>query len=289
MQSSTPDADPPHGILVVAGAPIGNVADASSRLGDYLRSADVIAAEDTRRLRRLVSDLGIPLPGLVVSYYEAVEQRRIPDLLNRLHAGQTVLVISDAGMPAVSDPGYRLVAAASAAGIAVTAVPGPSAVLTALAVSGLPSDRFAFEGFPPRRSGERGRWLEGLATEQRTWVFFESPRRIATTLAEAAQSIGPQRPATLCREMTKTHEQIVRGTLEELAAWAQHEVKGEITVVVAGAPAPDRLGNSAEWAAAVSAAEGQGRTRKEAIADTARAHGVPKREVYQAVLDNRGS
>jgi 16S rRNA (cytidine1402-2'-O)-methyltransferase len=232
------------GVLTLAGVPIGRVEDAPPRLVAELAIADVIAAEDTRRLRRLAAELAVPLTARVVSYYDAVETRRAAELVAELRAGRNVLVVTDAGMPAISDPGYRLVAAAAAAGIRVTAVPGPSAVVTALAVSGLPTDRFCFEGFPPRKPGERERRFAELAADTRTQVFFESPRRLAATLQELRRSHGDDRAAVVCRELTKVHEEIRRGTLAELADWADPAnpahppgsggVRGEITLVVAG-------------------------------------------------------
>jgi len=231
------------GTLTVAAVPIGCPDDAPARLAAELADAAIVAAEDTRRVRWLAASLNVTLNGRVVSYYDAIEARRAASLLAELEAGRDVLLVTDAGMPGISDPGYRLVAAAAAAGIRVTAIPGPSAVTTALAVSGLPTDRFCFEGFPPRRAGERARRFAGLAADPRTQVFFESPRRLATTLAELAQSHGAQRPAVVCRELTKTHEEIRRGTLADLAAWADPAsgpVRGEITLVVAGLPRADR-------------------------------------------------
>ena len=228
------------GVLTLAGVPIGQAEDAPARLAEALANADVIAAEDTRRARQLAVALGVRLAGRLVSYYDVIEVRRAAELVTELTAGSDVLVITDAGMPAISDPGYRLVAAAAAAGIRVTAVPGPSAVTTALAVSGLPTDRFCFEGFPPRKSGERARRFAELAADPRTHVLFESPRRVAATLEELRASHGDDRDAVVCRELTKTHEEIVRGTLAELAAWAaaagggSGAVRGEITLVVAG-------------------------------------------------------
>jgi 16S rRNA (cytidine1402-2'-O)-methyltransferase len=237
------------GVLTLAAVPIGRVEDAPARLATELADADVIAAEDTRRLRRLAAALDVRLTARVVSYYDVVEVRRAAELVADLRAGRNVLVVSDAGMPAISDPGYRLVAAAAAAGIRVTAVPGPSAVITALAVSGLPTDRFCFEGFPPRKPGERERRFAELAADTRTQVFFESPRRLAVTLGELRRSHGDDRAAVVCRELTKVHEEIRRGTLAELADWADPAnpvhppgggaagsggVRGEITLVVAG-------------------------------------------------------
>jgi 16S rRNA (cytidine1402-2'-O)-methyltransferase len=228
------------GLLILAAAPIGRAEDASARLVTELAEATLIAAEDTRRVRWLASHLNIELKARVVSYYDAVETRRTPGLLAELMAGQNILLITDAGTPAISDPGYRLVAAAAEAGLRVTALPGPSAVTTALAVSGLPTDRFCFEGFPPRGKGQRNTRFAELATDARTQVYFEAGRRLAVTLAELADSHGPDRRAVVCRELTKLHEEIVRGPLAELAAWAaaagggSGTVRGEITLVVAG-------------------------------------------------------
>jgi len=227
------------GVLTLAAVPIGRTEDAAPRLAEELAKAHVIAAEDTRRVRRLASALGVQLNGRIVSYYDVIEARRAAELVTELKGGRDVLVVTDAGMPAISDPGYRLVAAAAAEGITVTAIPGPSAVTTALAVSGLPTDRFCFEGFPPRKEGERTRRFTENAADLRTQVYFESPRRLAVTLRELSVSHGADRAAVVCRELTKTHEEIRRGTLAELAAWAADTeasggVRGEITLVVAG-------------------------------------------------------
>jgi 16S rRNA (cytidine1402-2'-O)-methyltransferase len=258
---SEPHESEPHegGVLTLAAVPIGRAEDASWRLAAELAQATLIAAEDTRRVRWLASSLNIELKARVVSYYDAVEARRAVDLLGELKAGRDILLVTDAGTPGISDPGYRLAAAAAAAGLRVTALPGPSAVTTALAVSGLPTDRFSFEGFPPRGKGERARRFAELADDRRTQVYFESGRRLATTLAELAASHGEDRPAVVCRELTKTHEEIKRGTLSELAAWAalvsgadprepkkkkggtaSGAVRGEITLVVAGLPRRSR-------------------------------------------------
>lgn len=270
---------------MIAATPIGNPGDASARLVAALGRADVVAAEDTRRLVRLARDLGVDLRAETVSFHESVERARIPVLLARLATGAEVLLVTDAGMPSVSDPGYRLVAAAVAAGAVVTVLPGPSAVVAALAVSGLPCDRFSFEGFPPRKVGERQRWLQRLADEQRTMVFFESPRRIAATLAAAVEAFGADRPAAVCRELTKTYEEVRRGTLGELAAWSAEGLLGEITVVVAGAGDAERdRGGAEQWVAAVAAAEAAGMMRKEAIKAAAVRFGVPKREVFDAIV-----
>jgi 16S rRNA (cytidine1402-2'-O)-methyltransferase len=224
------------GVLTLAAVPIGRDEDASPRLRAELGRAEVIAAEDTRRVRTLAARLGVELNARIVSYYDAVETRRTPALLAELEEGRDVLLVTDAGMPGISDPGYRIVTAAAEAGIRVTALPGPSAVTTALAVSGLPTDRFSFEGFPPRKQGERARRFAELAEDTRTQVLFESPRRLAMTLGELVVSHGEDRQAVVCRELTKTHEEILRGTLAELASWAAGSgaVRGEITIVVAG-------------------------------------------------------
>jgi 16S rRNA (cytidine1402-2'-O)-methyltransferase len=271
------------GVLVLAGTPIGRVEDAAPRLAAELASADVIAAEDTRRLKRLVSDLGVEPAGRVLSYFEGNEQARTPQLVEALRAGERVVLVTDAGMPSVSDPGYRLVAAAVEAGVAVTAVPGPSAVLTALAVSGLPVDRFCFEGFLPRKAGERARRLVDLADEPRTMVFFEAPHRTATALAAMAEALGADRPAAVCRELTKTHEEVRRDTLGNLAAWASDGVRGEVTIVVAGAPVDAPTTDPDTLRALVASEEAAGVPRKQAIADVARRSGVPKRVVYDLV------
>lgn len=271
------------GVLVLAASPIGHAGDAPPRLAAELEGADVIAAEDTRRFRRLCSDLGISPAGQVVSYFEGNESGRTPQLLQRLADGARVVLVTDAGMPSVSDPGYRLVAAAVAADIPVTAVPGPSAVLTALALSGLPVDRFCFEGFAPRKAGERARRFDALADEERTMVFFESPHRTAATLEAMATAFGSDRAAAVCRELTKTHEEVRRGGLGELAAWAADGVRGEITLVVAGADPAEVSTSPEDLRVRVADLEAQGRTRKEAIAETARVAGVPKREVYDLV------
>lgn len=279
--------DAPDGLLVLAGTPIGDPDDAPPALVRELAAADVIAAEDTRRLRRLAVALAAEIPGRIVSYFEGNEAARTPELVEALSAGARVLLVSDAGMPSVSDPGYRLVAATVAAGVRVTAVPGPSAVLTALAVSGLPMDRFCFEGFPPRRSGERSRRLAALRDEERTMVFFESRHRLVATLDAMVLAFGDDRRAAVCRELTKTHEEVRRGTLGELAAWARGGVLGEITIVVAGATAARAAATVNDAAALVAEREAAGAARKEAIAAVAREFGLPKRAVYAAVVARR--
>ena len=271
------------GVLTVAAAPIGDPADASARLGAALASAGLIAAEDTRRLRRLATALGVRLTGRVVSYYDDVEARRVPGLLAELAAGHDVLLVTDAGLPGVSDPGYRLITAAAQAGIRVTVLPGPSAVTTALVVSGLPGDRFAFEGFPSRRRGERERRFAELAAERRTLIFFESPRRIGETLAELAVAFGARRRAAVCRELTKTHEEVLRGALGDLAGQLSEGTLGEVTLVVAGAPvAEDGPAELAEAVAQVQAQVQGGATTRDAVAAVAAATGLRKRDLYNA-------
>ncbi|MFJ6464332.1 16S rRNA (cytidine(1402)-2'-O)-methyltransferase [Streptomyces sp. NPDC091387] len=272
------------GTLVLAGTPIGDVADAPPRLATELETADVVAAEDTRRLRRLTQALGIHTTGRVVSYFEGNESARTPELVEALTGGARVLLVTDAGMPSVSDPGYRLVAAAVEQGIKVTAVPGPSAVLTALALSGLPVDRFCFEGFLPRKGGERLGKLREVADERRTMVFFEAPHRLDDTLAAMAEVFGADRRAAVCRELTKTYEEVKRGPLGELAVWAAEGVRGEITVVVEGAADSAEELDAGELVRRVQVREEAGERRKEAIAAVAAAAGLPKREVFDAVV-----
>jgi 16S rRNA (cytidine1402-2'-O)-methyltransferase len=278
--------DSSSGGLVLAGVPLGNPGDASPRLRSALETADVIAAEDTRRLRRLAADLGVPIAGRIVSYFEANEAARTPELIEDLRAGRRVLLVTDAGMPSISDPGYRLVSASIENGIAVTCLPGPSAVTTALALSGLPVDRFCFEGFLPRRAGERATRLRALSAEPRTMVFFEAPHRLAESLVAMALAFEDSRPAAVCRELTKTYEEVKRGGLGELAAWAQAGVKGEITVVVGGAPvsAAGALFDAGQLADLVSDAEDAGLSRKEAIAAVALKAGVGRRTVFDALV-----
>jgi 16S rRNA (cytidine1402-2'-O)-methyltransferase len=270
--------EPPSGVLVLAATPIGDPQDAAPRLAREIAGADVVAAEDTRRLRRLCADLGVTPSGSVLSYHEHNEAARTPELVERLVAGGRVVVVTDAGMPSVSDPGYRLVDAAVAAGVRVTCVPGPSAVLMALAVSGLPVDRFCFEGFLPRKAGERSRVLEALAEEGRTMVFFEAPHRIDATLLAMAAAFGEGRRAAVCRELTKTYEEVRRGGLSELAAWAADGVRGEITVVVAGAP--PRASSVDEVLELVRERVAAGERLKDVCADLAASTGLSKKVLY---------
>ncbi|MGY1783790.1 16S rRNA (cytidine(1402)-2'-O)-methyltransferase [Geodermatophilus sp. SYSU D00698] len=272
------------GRLVLGGAPLGQPGDVGPRLRRVMAEADVLAVEDTRRLHRLATDLEVSLTGRVVTFHESVERQRLPGLMAALADGATVLLLTDAGMPSVSDPGYTLVRAAIDAGVEVTSVPGPSAVTTALAVSGLPVDRFCFEGFLPRKAGERRSRLASLADERRTMVFFESPHRLAEALTDCAAAFGDSRPAAVCRELTKTHEEVRRGPLSALAEWAADGVRGEITLVVAGAtPEPVSL-SPAELAALVAGEEAAGATRKDAIRAVVTRTGLPRRTVYDAVV-----
>ena len=274
------------GVVVLAATPIGRVGDASSRLAEELEGADVIAAEDTRRLARLLRELDVSPSGTVLSYHEHNEASRTAELVARLDAGERVVLVTDAGMPSVSDPGYRLVRAAVDAGHRVTAVPGPSAVLMALAVSGLPVDRFCFEGFLPRRPAERRRILADLAAEQRTMVFFEAPHRLADSLADLSGAFGPDRPAAVCRELTKTYEEVRRGPLSELATWAADGVRGEITVVVAGA---EPLSSSVEdQLPLVTARVAAGERLKTVCAEIAADTGLSRKSLYDAYLASRG-
>ena len=274
------------GRLLIGATPLGQPSDASARLVSALGSADVIAAEDTRRVRILAQALDVRLVGKVVSLFDQNEASRVPALVDDINGGATVLLVSDAGMPLISDPGYRLVAACLDAGLPVTCLPGPSAVTTALAVSGLPSERFCFEGFAPRKHAARIAWLKTVAAEPRTCVFFESPRRLADCLRDAVDELGPERRAVVCRELTKTHEEVIRGTLAELAAWADDGVLGEITVVLAGATPRADLPT---LVADVNALVDDGMRVKDACAQVVAANpGSPsRRELYDAVLRSR--
>jgi 16S rRNA (cytidine1402-2'-O)-methyltransferase len=272
------------GRLVLAATPLGDSRDASPRLVEALATADVVAAEDTRKTRALAAALGAPPTGRVVSFYDAVETSRIGGLVAAIEQGQTVLLVTDAGMPSVSDPGFRLVAACVAKELPVTCLPGPSAVTTALALSGLPCERFCFEGFAPRKDGERRRFFAALAEEPRTAVFFESPHRIAATLALAAEVLG-DRQAAVCRELTKTYEEVRRGGLAELAEWAAEGVRGEITVVLAPAPpVEDDLETLVER---VRARVNAGERLKTVVAEIAETSSVSKKALYDASLASR--
>ncbi|WP_417216983.1 16S rRNA (cytidine(1402)-2'-O)-methyltransferase [Arthrobacter sp.] len=274
------------GQIVLAATPIGNLGDASPRLVELMTSADIVAAEDTRRFHHLAQALGLKIPGRVVSYHEHNEEAKTSELLDEVRAGKTLLMVSDAGMPAVSDPGFRLVEAAVAEDLVVTAAPGPSAVLTALALSGLPTDRFTFEGFLPRKPGERASRLAELEKERRTMVFFEAPHRLEPMLRALADAFGQDRRAAVARELTKLHEEVRRGTLLELLEWAEGQMRGEIAVVVGGA-AEDAPARAVDHVAAVQELERGGLRLKDAVAAIAERERLPKRELYAAVLEAR--
>ncbi|WP_067533889.1 16S rRNA (cytidine(1402)-2'-O)-methyltransferase [Nocardia crassostreae] len=275
------------GRLVLAATPMGDVGDASRRLRVALATADVVAAEDTRRTRALAKALEVEITGRVVSFYDHVENARIPMLLEEIESGRTVLLVTDAGMPSVSDPGYRMVAACVERDLPITCLPGPSAVTTALALSGLPVERFCFDGFAPRKSGQRKEWLRTLTTEPRAIAFFEAPHRLADCLADAVEVLGPDRRAAVCRELTKTYEEVVRGTLAELAAWAIEGARGEITVVLEGSQRvtadPTSLVDRVEALAAA------GLRLKDACAEVATSTGASRKELYEAVLAARSA
>jgi len=268
--------------------------DASPRLVHLLKTADIVAAEDTRRLRRLASGLGLTIGGKVLSYHDANERERAVELVDAALAGAVIAVVTDAGMPSVSDPGYRVVAEAVLRGVPVTAAPGPSAVLMALAVSGLPVDRFCFEGFLPRKGGERSARIADLVGEPRTMVFFEAPHRLEVMLQALVVGLGAERQGAVCRELTKTYEEVKRGSLAELALWAADGVRGECTVVVTGASLEERraargLILPADWVVEVRRLEATGQDRKAAIADVAREAGIGRREVYDAVVQAKST
>ncbi|WP_431861962.1 16S rRNA (cytidine(1402)-2'-O)-methyltransferase [Micrococcus terreus] len=275
------------GQIVLAATPLGNLADATDRLKQLLATADIVAAEDTRRAHHLAQGLGVKITGRVVSHHEHNERESTQDLLEAARSGDLVVVVTDAGMPLVSDPGYRVVSAAAEAGIPVTCAPGASAVTTALALSGLPTDRFAFEGFLPRKDGERARLLGELAREARTLVFFESPRRLASSLEALREAFGADRRACVARELTKLYEEVRRGSLEDLCSWAgEGAVRGEIVIVTEGhttAPDTDVTGQVQDVEVLVAS----GTRLKDAVATVAAARGANKKELYNAVLESR--
>ncbi len=279
------ESDIGSGRLVLAGTPIGNSEDASPALRAALTDADVIAAEDTRRLHSLLGRLGLTTSAKVISYFDGNEASRVDELLRAIADGRTVVVVSDAGMPTVSDPGYRVVVAAVAAGYPIRVVPGPSAVLVALALSGLPTDRFCFEGFLPRKGEQRRRRLAELAAEPRTMVFFEAPHRLGEFLADARNAFGDDRPASISRELTKTYEETKRGGLAELAAWAADGVRGEITVVIAGAVATEL--SVADAVELVTERIAAGEPLSAAVAAVAGDTGVVRKALYAAALAAR--
>lgn len=274
-----------EGVLVLAATPIGDPRDAAPRLAQELREADIVAAEDTRRLRRLMDALEITTSAKIISYHEHNEASRSTELVDTVARGGRVVVVTDAGMPSVSDPGYRVVADAVTRDLRITCVPGPSAVLMALAVSGLPVDRFCFEGFLSRKAGERSRQISDLAAERRTMVFFEAPHRLADMLEALADGLGADRRAAVCRELTKTYEEIKRGGLADLAQWAGEHARGEITVVVEGAPAIRTTVEDAVPQVLELVAEGD--RLKDAAAAIAQETGLSKKALYDAALAAR--
>lgn len=274
------------GELILCGTPIGNMGDASPRLSEALESADVVAAEDTRRTKRLLDSLGIVNKPRLISCYDATEKVRADQLVEQARLGAKIVLVTDAGMPAVSDPGFRVVAAFVAAELPVTVVPGPSSVTSAIALSGLPSDRWCMEGFLSRTGGERRKQLAALVKERRTMVFLEAPHRAKAMLADAAAAFGEDRLAVICREITKLHEETIRGSLRELADWAaDNEPRGEFTIVIAGAPAEEQRSYTPSELAQMAAATGL--RGKEAVAEVAKQTGVAKRDVYAAVIDGK--
>jgi 16S rRNA (cytidine1402-2'-O)-methyltransferase len=277
-------------MLILACGPLGNVGDATARVVSALESAPYIAAEDSRKLARLTSDLGIRYTGKVISYFEGNESERIDQLTAILLSGEDLLVITDAGAPGISDPGYRLIRVAVEHQIPIHVLPGPSAVTTALLLSGLATDRFCFEGFAPRTSGTRQSWYEKLLIEERTIIFFEAPHRLQESLSDALAIFGPARKAAICREMTKTYEETVRGTLEELLAWSvDREILGEITIVLAGFDPSTTSYSAEDLVAMVQAREGGGESRKDAIAAVAKELDLPKRLVFDAMVGSKAS
>jgi 16S rRNA (cytidine1402-2'-O)-methyltransferase len=272
--------------LTLAATPLGNPGDASPRLKAAIESAEIIAAEDSRRFHRLASDLGVTFTAKIISFFDGNESARTEEVLSFLQAGKRVLVVSDAGMPTISDPGFRLTRDAIALNIPVVVIPGPSAPTMALALSGLATDRFTFEGFLSRSTGARQSHLESLRFEERTMIFFEAPHRITECLTDAVATFGGDRQAAICREMTKTYEETVRGSLDELLAWStSKEILGEITMVIAGVPAGSAVKTADEMVARVREFESAGMDRKEAIATVAKEFELPKKVVYAAVVD----
>jgi len=276
--------------LILAATPLGNPGDASARLREAIESAGVIAAEDSRKFHRLCQDLQLTFSGRVISFFEGNEIERTPEILQMLQAGENILVVSDAGMPTISDPGFRLMRDAIAQGIDVSVIPGPSAVTMALALSGLPTDRFTFEGFSPRAAGARKKFFEVLEHEERTVIWFEAPHRLEESLVDAVSIFGTERPAVICREMTKRYEETIRGTLEELVKWSQtHEVLGEITIVLAGAAKDSAKKTASQLVERVKTYEEAGMDRKSAIATVADEYSVAKRVVFAAIVDAKST
>ena len=277
-------------MLILACAPLGNPGDATTRLREVITSAKFIAAEDSRKLTRLAQDLGIVYTGKVISYFEGNESERLDQLAEILESGEDLLVITDAGAPGVSDPGYRLIRAAIEKNIEIKVLPGPSAPVTALLLSGAPTDRFCFEGFTPRTSGTRKAWFEDLAEEERTIIFFEAPHRLKESLVDACEVFGVNRLGAICREMTKTYEETIRGTLGELLAWStDREILGEITIVLHGFDASTKSYSGDELVNLVLERESAGMSRKDAIGIVAKQLDLPKRQVFDALVAHKSA
>lgn len=273
------------GQLILAATPLGNVLDASERLKQTLCAADLIAAEDTRRAKRLFSDLGLEVAAPIISLFEDNEEKKIPDLIAKLKEGQRIVVISDAGTPGVSDPGYKLVNKAIEENIDITIIPGPSAVISALVLSGLPTDRFSFEGFIARKGKERTEILENLNTDSKTMVLFESPRRTLQTLEDIQAIVGDERSGAVVREISKTYEEVIRGTLSQLVAWAKSkEVLGEITLVIGGSTKASKNEVDDVAISQVKQLVDKGMSFKDAVQEIATKQGLSRRELYQASL-----
>ena len=273
------------GQLILAATPLGNILDASPRLKETLEQADLIAAEDTRRAKRLFADLNLEIKAPVISLFEENEIEKIPDIIEKLKSGLKVVVISDAGTPAISDPGYRLVTKAIEENISITVIPGPSAVLSALVLSGLPTDRFSFEGFIARKGKERIEILNNLNTQSRTMVIFESPRRTLQTLQDIQEIVGDDRKAAVVREISKTYEEVIRGSLKELVTWANSkEVLGEITLVIAGVENTGKKEVDDQAIAEVKQLIAAGSSFKDAVQEVSTQRGLSRRELYEASL-----
>ena len=276
--------------LILAATPLGNPADASPRLKEAIASCSIVAAEDSRKFHRLCADIEVEFTGRVISFFEGNEHERTPEILAILRSGKTILLLSDAGMPTISDPGYRLTRDAIAEGIAISVIPGPSAVTMALALSGLPTDRFVFEGFSPRASGARQKFFINLRHEERTVIWFEAPHRLADALKDAVEVFGQGRQSVICREMTKRYEEIIRGNLGELLLWSQNnEVRGEITIVMTGAKKDSAQVGASAIVERVREFESAGMDRKSAIATVADEFSLAKREVFAAVVDSKST
>jgi 16S rRNA (cytidine1402-2'-O)-methyltransferase len=281
MRAPHVDASPDQGRLLLAGTPIGDSRYASEALRDALLGADVIAAEDTRKFVELCRRMGIHPEARVVSFFEGNEAERTPGLVDDIQSGSVVVLVTDAGMPSISDPGFRLVNSCIDHGLQVSAIPGPSAVLTAVALSGLPSDRFCFEGFLPRKAAARRTALAGLAKEERTMVFFEAPHRLHAFLTDAATVLGEDRRGAIARELTKPYEEVIRGPLRELVDWSAGEVRGEVTVVIAGAK--PEVPELHDVVVRVEELIGGGMKRTAAVAQVARESGADRHVLYDEV------